>query len=192
MRRAPAGEASRGGGKGGRGVNPETQRILSEITEEQWRGYYRELVLFAYARCRRWLWRSSDRENLPEGHSPDSIVREAVTRLYDGTRIWNHEQYPGTSPVPFLKSVIDSLIWALLSGAEHARVGPLRQAGMELGNDGQEQSFDHLEEGAGLRQTGALSPDEKNLLWKRWKCGSGRRSRTGRTWRSFMNYFPRA
>jgi len=142
-------------------VDPETQRILSDITEDEWRGYYRGLVLFAYARCRRWLWRSGDRENLPEGHSPDSIVREAVTRLYDGTRVWNHKQYPGTSPVPFLKSVIDSLIWALLSGAEHARVTPLRPAGIGLGDDGQEQSFDRLEEGAGIRQSAGQSPDER-------------------------------
>lgn len=145
-------------------MNPETRQILSEITDDEWRGYYRELVLFAYARCRRWLWRSGNRENLPEGNSPDSIVREAVTRLYDGTRIWNHDQYPGTNPVPFLKSVVDSLIWALLSSAEHARVTQLVADGTGPRGDGLEQSFDCLEEGAGLRQSSELPPDEKIYL----------------------------
>ncbi len=142
-------------------MNPETRQLLSDISEEEWRGYYRGLVLFAHARCRRWLWRSGNRENLPEGHSPDSIVREAVTRLYDGTRVWNHEQYPGPSPVPFLKSVIDSLIWALLSGAEHARVAHLETGGSGSGDENHDQNFDRLENGSGFRQSAPLAPDEK-------------------------------
>lgn len=143
------------------GVDPETQQILSNISEEEWRVYYRVLVLFAHARCRRWLWRSGNRENLPEGHSPDSIVREAVTRLYDRTRVWNHEQYPGPSPVPFLKSVVDSLIWALLSSAEHAHVAQLEPGGCAPGNESIIQDFDRLEEGSGFRQSAPLAPDEK-------------------------------
>lgn len=143
------------------GVNPETRRILSDITDEEWRGHYRELVLFAYARCRRWLWRSGNRENLPEGHSPDSVVREAVTRLYDGTRIWNHEQYPGSNPVPFLKSVIDSLIWSLLSGAEHSRVAPLEPGRHWTGDESHEQGFDQLEEGRGIHQSATLALEDK-------------------------------
>lgn len=143
------------------GVNPETRQILSDISEEEWRGHYRELVLFAYARCRRWLWRSGDRENLPEGHSPDSIVREAVARLYDGTRVWNHEQYPGPSPIPFLKSVVDSLIWALLSSAEHARVSTLDPGGLGPYDESHDQNFDRLEEGSGFHQSTPLAPDEK-------------------------------
>lgn len=143
------------------GVNPETRRILLDISEEEWRDHYRELVLFAYARCRRWLWRSGDRENLPEGHSPDSIVREAVARLYDGTRIWNHEQYPEPSPVPFLKSVVDSLIWALLSSAEHSSVSPLEPGGLKPYDESHGYDFDRLEEGAGFGQSVPLTPDEK-------------------------------
>lgn len=151
----------RGGGKDGHGVDPDTRRILSDITEEEWRGYYRELVLFAYARCRRWVWRSGDRENLPAGHSPDSLVREAVARLYDGSRVWNHEQYPGPSPVPFLKGVVDSLIWALLSGAEHSRAARLETGGDGEDDEWADQSFERLPEGADLGGAAALAPDER-------------------------------
>lgn len=151
----------RGGGKDGRGVDPGTRQVLSDITEDEWRGYYRELVLFAYARCRRWLWRTGDKENLPEGHSPDSVVREAVARLYDGSRVWNHEQYPGPSPVPFLKGVVDSLIWALLSGAEHARVSEIEHGGAGEEGEWAEQSFERLREGADIGGTAALAPDER-------------------------------
>jgi hypothetical protein len=142
-------------------VDLETRQVLSDISEEEWRAYYRELVLFAHARCRRWLWRSGNKENLPEGHSPDSIVREAVTRLYDGTRVWNHEQYPGPSPVPFLKSVIDSLIWSLLSSAEHLHSAQLELDVTASDVDSLDQDFDRLMEGEGFSQSATLTPDEK-------------------------------
>src|SRR5262245_38697461 len=118
-------------------VSPKTREILLGISEDEWRRFYRELVLYAYARCNRWLWHTGDKQNLPEGYSPESITQEAVMRLYDGTRAWNHTQYPGDSPVPFLKSVIDSLIWGLLSGAEHQRKVPLEHESWR-GNNGKE------------------------------------------------------
>jgi DNA-directed RNA polymerase specialized sigma24 family protein len=143
------------------GPGPETREILLGITEEEWRRHYRELLIYAYARCRRWLWRTGGRENLPEGYSPEAVVQEAVARLYDGTRVWNHQQYPGGDPVPFLKAVIDSLIWALLSGAEHRRTVSLDEGSEDGGRGGNVQG---LEPGSAVRTSTALAPDDKIYL----------------------------
>lgn len=145
------------------GVSSETRLILRGISEDDWRRHYRELAVYARARCQRWVWRTGGRENLPEGYSPDAIAREAIARLYDGTRVWNHDQYPGGDPVPFLKAVIDSLIWGLLSGAEHKRTITLDEGNPDRAED-QPQNFDGLEQGAGLYQASTLTPDDKIYL----------------------------
>jgi DNA-directed RNA polymerase specialized sigma24 family protein len=145
------------------GLSPETRKILLSISEDEWRGYYRELVLYSHARCRRWFWRTGGSGNLPSGYSPDAIAREAITRLYDGSRRWNHEQYPDRNPVPFLKSVIDSIIWALLSGAENKRKTTVKQEHSTDGHD-QTQDFEDAEEGTGLSPSSALAPDTRIYL----------------------------
>jgi hypothetical protein len=91
-------------------MDPETKRILQKIPKEQWVVYYNQLVIYAESRCRRWTWKTGNRENLPKGFSPESIAREAFRRLYGGNRVWNHDAYPGEDPVPFLKSVIRSIV----------------------------------------------------------------------------------
>ena len=140
-------------------LSPKTRQILLSLSEDDWRGYYRELVLYAYARCSRWLWHTGDKQNLPEGYSPESITQEAVLRLYDGTRTWNHEQYPGNSPVPFLKAVIDSLIWALLSSAEH-----LRRSALGVGSNSQEPFDLDIDAEEALHHSPSLAPDRKLYL----------------------------
>lgn len=140
-------------------VSPETREILLDITEDEWRSYYRELVIYAYARCKRWLWHTSDKQNLPRGYSPETITHEAVARLYDGTRVWNHKQYPGNSPIPFLKGVIDSLIWALLSGSDHKRSVPL-----ETDNSGAGDQAEIIKNQAGSSHSPNLPPDKKIYL----------------------------
>ena len=143
-------------------VSSETQRILVRITEDEWRGHYRELVIYAYARCKRWIWHTSDKQNLAGGYSPETITHEAVARLYDGTRIWNHEQYPGDSPIMFLKGVIDSLIWALLSGSDHQRSVPLETD--NAAGVGDQQIIQNVDSDAGLSHYPSLTPDERIYL----------------------------
>ena len=144
-------------------ISPETRKILLTISDDEWRRHYRELVIYTYARCRRWLWRTGDRENLPEGYSPEAIAQEAIVRLYDGTRIWNHDQHPGSNPVPFLKTVVDSLVWALLTGAEHKRTVPLEQEHTS-GEGNQEHYLQAFEARAGLYDSSALSPETQVYL----------------------------
>lgn len=106
-------------------MKPETVQILQKITREQWVDYYNELVIYAEAKCRRWRWETGNKENLPKGYSPEAITREAVARLYDGERVWNHEIYSGENPVPFLKSVVRSLVSDLGRSKAHKTAASL-------------------------------------------------------------------
>jgi hypothetical protein len=144
-------------------VSAETRGILLKITEDEWRSYYRELVIYAYARCKRWLWHSRNTENLPMGYSPETITQEAVTRLFDGSRAWNHQLYSEDSPIPFLKGVIDSLIWALLSGADHQRTVPL-ETDNATGDGDQRGISQSIDSEAGLSHSSNLPIEKKIYL----------------------------
>lgn len=120
-------------------MNPETLRILEKITPGQWSDYYNELVIYAEAKCRRWMWETGNKENLPKGYSPESIAREAVARLYDDDRVWNHEIYPGDNPVPFLKSVIRSLVSDLGRSKAHKTAASLEDE--SVGTSAKGESF---------------------------------------------------
>lgn len=118
-------------------MKPETLLILQKITEEQWVDYYNELVIYADARCRRWRWRTGNKENLPKGFSPEAIVDEAIDRFYDGVREWNHEAYQGNSPVPFLKSVIRSLVSDLGRSKAHKSAASLEDESRSTSSEGE-------------------------------------------------------
>lgn len=118
-------------------MKPETARILRKITREQWADYYNELVLYAEAKCRRWRWKTGGRENLPKGSSPESIASEAVARFYDGEREWNHEVYPGENPVPFLKSVVRSLVSDLGRSKAHETAAALEDESVGTNAEGE-------------------------------------------------------
>lgn len=88
-------------------------------SEEDWARLYHPLVMYARARCLELRWRKHALQNLPRGHSPETIVHEAVCKSLDGDRDWNHEKYPGENPFWFLLGVIDSIIDGLIKCKEH-------------------------------------------------------------------------
>jgi DNA-directed RNA polymerase specialized sigma24 family protein len=141
-------------------MNPETLRILQKITREQWSDYYNELVIYAEAKCRRWTWETGNKENLPKGYSPESIAREAVAKLYDGERVWNHEIYPGDNPVRFLKSVIRSLVSDLGRSKAHKTAAALEDESVGTNAEGETFAKEvRASEGApGFRSTPPPSP----------------------------------
>jgi hypothetical protein len=136
-------------------MKPETLLILKKITPEQWSDYYNELVIYAEAKCRRWTWETGNKENMPKGFSPESIAREAVERFYDGIRVWNHEVYPGDNPVPFLKSVVRSLVSDLGRSKEHKKTASLEDE--SIGTSAEGESF-NKEVRASDRVQGFRSP----------------------------------
>src|SRR5262245_20476228 len=102
-------------------VAAETKSILASIGDAQWLAYYQELVIYAERKCRRLYWKTGGQDSLPGGNTPETLVREAIKRLFEGRRSWNHEKYPGENPVPFLKGLVDSLVSDLVRGQEHKR-----------------------------------------------------------------------
>lgn len=106
-------------------MDSRTKEILSKISIKQWNNYYHELVLYAEAKCDRWTWKTGNKENLPNGYSPESIATEAVQRFFRGTRIWNHETYPDENPIPFLKSVVRSIVSEIGRGKAHKTTASL-------------------------------------------------------------------
>lgn len=141
-------------------TKPKTVKILQKITREQWADYYHELVIYADARCRRWRWETGNKENLPKGFSPESIAREAVARFYDGVREWNHEKYPGDNPVPFLKSVVRSLISDLGRSKSHKTAASLEDASIGRNSEGEtyHKEVEASDRSPGFKPSRAASP----------------------------------
>jgi DNA-directed RNA polymerase specialized sigma24 family protein len=144
-------------------IDPVTKQILLGIAEEQWLAYYDELVIYAEMRCRRWMWRTGNRENLPRGFSPDAVASEAITRLYDGRRKWNHDSYPGNNPVPFLKGVVDSIVSAIGRSSAHKLTASLEDEKTATGAEG--ESYEREVEAAdgmpGFSPLAVLSPEQR-------------------------------
>lgn len=117
-------------------MNEQTREILSKISQEQWNDYHHELVLYAESKCSKWTWKTGEKENLPKGYSPESIATEAVRRFFRGTRNWNHEKYLGDNPVPFLKSVVRSIVSEIGRSKAHKTAASLETEAMRLNATG--------------------------------------------------------
>jgi len=143
-------------------VHPDTDQIIQNITEEQWLEYFHQLVLYAESRCHKWQWRTG-RHNLPKGYSPDAIAREAVRRLLDGERTWNQDAYPGNSPIPFLKGVIDSIVYRLGHSSAHKTAASLEEESIAVNSDGDSytREIEAAQHAEGFRPPPSSSPEEK-------------------------------
>lgn len=127
-------------------MDEQTKQILSKISQERWNKYFDELVLYAQSKCNKWTWETGDKENLPKGYSPESIATEAVKRFFRGTRRWNHETYPGDSPVLFLKSVVRSIVSEIGRSKAHKTTASLESETLKLNGDGNEFKSEILPE----------------------------------------------
>lgn len=116
-------------------MDEQTREILSKISQERWNDYHHELVLYAQSKCNKWSWKTEDKENLPQGYSPESIATEAVRRLFRGTRNWNHEKYPGENPVRFLKSVVRSIVSEIGLSKAHRTAASLETEQLKSNGD---------------------------------------------------------
>jgi len=59
---------------------------------------------------------------LPEGHDAASIANEAIARVLQGSRRWDPEAEPDL--LRYLKSVVKSIVWDLMKGAEKEALEP--------------------------------------------------------------------
>jgi DNA-directed RNA polymerase specialized sigma24 family protein len=143
-------------------VHPDTDQIIQNITQEQWLEIFHQLTLYAESCCRKWNWRTG-KDNLPKGYSPDAIATEAILRLLDDKRKWNRDAYPGDSPLPFLKSVVDSVIYRLGHSSAHKTAASLEDESKALGSDGDgyPREVEAAQGAAGFRPPPVASPVDK-------------------------------
>lgn len=106
-------------------VDPETLRLLRGYTDEEWLTYFNALVTIAKRECKKRYWRTGRGGLLPQGHSPETIAKEAITRLFSGTRTWNREEYPGPSPMGILRATVESIVGDLVRSEDHMRYAAL-------------------------------------------------------------------
>ena len=149
-----------------REVNDETKRILASISQEQWLAYFHELVIHAERKCKRLYWRTGPRD-LPGGHTAETVVEEAIRRLFEGRRSWNHERYPGESPVAFLKAVVDSLVSDLVRGEDHKHAAFLEDAKTRTASAGESYEIPlspAVDDIAGFRPEEPIDPEKAFYL----------------------------
>jgi len=149
-------------------VAAETKRIIASINDEQWLAYYHELVIYAERKCRRLYWKTDGPHALPGGNTPETVVREAIKRLFEGRRTWNHDRYPGENPVLFLKSLIDSLVSDLVRGEEHKRTAFLEDERKRTSSEGETYEVPLsavADDIAGFRSTEPDNP-EKEIFFR--------------------------
>lgn len=125
-------------------VDPETARLLRGYTEEEWLTWYNALVVIAERECRKRYWRTGKDGHLPEGYSPETVAQEAIARLFDGRRQWNHLEYPGESPIGILRATVESIVGDLVRSQEHKRYAYLESAADENDEGDSEGRADRL------------------------------------------------
>jgi hypothetical protein len=106
-------------------VDPETLRLLHGYTDEEWLTYFNALVIISKRECKKRYWRTGRCGLLPQGHSPETIAKEAITRLFSGKRTWNQEEYPGPSPIGILRATVESIVGDLVRSEDHKRYAAL-------------------------------------------------------------------
>jgi hypothetical protein len=116
-------------------VDPETLLLLHGYTDDEWLTFFNALVIIAKKECKKRYWRTGQGGLLPQGHSPETIAKEAITRLFSGKRTWNQEDYPGPSPMGILRATVESIVGDLVRCEDHKRYAPLA-TGEDNGDSG--------------------------------------------------------
>lgn len=124
-------------------VDPEVARLLRAFNDDEWLKFYNALVIFTRRECGKLSWKTGKTGHLPKGYSPESIAQEAITRLFDGTRDWNREAYPGPSPLRILMATVESIVGDLVRSEEHRRMKHL--TGMADSDNEASESEDQTE-----------------------------------------------
>jgi len=125
-------------------VDPETLRLLRGFTDEEWLTWFNALVVIATRECKKRYWRTGNDGHLPRGYSPETIAQEAIARLFDGRRHWNHLEYPGKSPIGILRATVESIVGDLVRSPEHKRHASLESLADGDDDGGSEDRVERL------------------------------------------------
>lgn len=96
-------------------VPPDT---LDQLHAADWDQLFPDLVAFASWRAVGLPFTKGGGE-LPQGYEPKDLAREAVTRVFEGRRVWDPARDPDL--LDYLKGVVSSLASNLVTSADHAR-----------------------------------------------------------------------
>jgi len=164
-----------------RPLDLRTAELLEKMSEEDWLAVYNALVIYACKRCARhgrktlrWKTgqvrgaigtRDSDKDaNLPDGFSPEAIAQEAITRLFRGVRIWNHEEHPGETPLEFLEGTVDSIVSGLIQSSGHKGTAYLHEEETRNDGEGGEYRRETVETGAAESLASGADPEQQAYL----------------------------
>lgn len=93
---------------------------LPTLTVAEWEELLKRLTLYADWKARKLRWRGlrgGSNQILPGGHGPDSIATETIVSVIEGDRACSAET--AEEMLPFLKSVVDSMISHAVEGPEN-------------------------------------------------------------------------
>lgn len=94
-------------------VPPDT---LDRLRAADWEQLFPDLVTYASWRAAGLPFTKGGGE-LPQGYEPKDLVREAVTRVFEGRRVWDPSRDPDL--LDYLKGVVKSLASNLVTSADH-------------------------------------------------------------------------
>jgi hypothetical protein len=89
-------------------VNSKAYDAVFKISDDEWREISIDLQRYALSVSRSLRWRTKNSVELPGGETVNSIVSEAVEKLFSGDREWDPEKDPDIRA--YLRGVIDSLL----------------------------------------------------------------------------------
>lgn len=114
--------------------HPKTlpEHVRKRLDDADWKSIYPKLVAHSHCFARSLFWRSGNKKDLAEGQTPESVVNEAIARVYEWRRKWDPEKDPDL--FKFLKdSVLSSMFNELAMSVDNTRVDLFRESAEQPG-----------------------------------------------------------
>jgi len=144
--------------------------LLQRLREQPWEEIILKLDAYALYKARKKYWPSASRDGhvLLGGCSPQDVVREAIRRVFEGSRKWDPEKEPDL--LKYLKGVVDSILSAMVNSAENREIrvpSSYEESDPADYEDGRNRS--HAVESGGLHQRSPSPREyaERNDLFDR-------------------------
>ncbi|NKB80965.1 MAG: hypothetical protein GKS05_03530 [Nitrospirales bacterium] len=99
-----------------------SQQTRAQLDRQPWDEHVQRLALYAFRKCARLYWHGMRNGSQPSGQEAEDFAMKAIKKVYSGERQWNYNADPDL--FHYLKSVVDSLISASVSGWDnrHLRI----------------------------------------------------------------------
>lgn len=133
------------------------ENLIDLLKTENWDEIAPRLIAHAKWKCASYSW-ARNQHDLPKGLQAADIAMQAIDKLISGERIWDKNNQPNL--LFFLKSVIDSLIWHLVSSSSHQNERPSGfRSKIPTDNDSDPQDYDFI-----IDTASSSDPTPENFL----------------------------